>query len=53
MILPWVQYSQQNGLPLLAVDGVVWRTPDIPENNDQFSLIALSSPVSSLLNGIK
>ena len=53
MILPWVQYPQQNGLPLLAVDGVVWRTPDIPENNDQFSLIALPTGEDSLLNGIK
>ena len=26
-----------NGLSLLAVDGVVWRTPDTPENNQQFS----------------
>ncbi|WP_299011940.1 IS4 family transposase [uncultured Shewanella sp.] len=30
-------HPQWNGLSLLAVDGVVWRTPDTPENNAQFS----------------
>lgn len=30
-------HPQWNGLSLLAVDGVVWRTPDTPENNIQFS----------------
>ena len=30
-------HPQWNGLSLLAVDGVVWRTPDTPENNTQFS----------------
>lgn len=30
-------HPQWNGLSLLAVDGVVWRTPDTPDNNAQFS----------------
>ena len=28
---------QWNGLTLLSVDGVVWRTPDSPQNNEVFS----------------
>lgn len=30
-------HPRWNGLSLLGVDGVVWRTPDTPENNAQFS----------------
>lgn len=26
-----------NGLTLLGVDGVVWRAPDSPKNNEAFS----------------
>lgn len=36
----WVQEAnlpQWHGLTLLGVDGVVWRTPDSPENADAFS----------------
>lgn len=31
------QLPQWNGLTLLAVDGVVWRAPDSPQNNKAFS----------------
>ena len=30
------QHPRWNGLSLLAGDGLVWRTPDTPENNAQF-----------------
>ena len=31
------EHPNWNGLTLLAVDGVVWRTQDTPENNKQFT----------------
>ena len=40
MTAHWVKQSnlpQWNGLTLLGVDGVVWRTEDTPENADAFS----------------
>ena len=36
----WVKDAnlpQWNSLSLLSVDGVVWRTPDSPDNNEAFS----------------
>ena len=36
----WIESArlpQWNGLVLLGVDGVVWRTPDSPQNNEAFS----------------
>ncbi|KJF84489.1 IS4 family transposase, partial [Photobacterium phosphoreum] len=40
MTASWIesaQLPQWNGLTLLAVDGVVWRAPDSPQNNKVFS----------------
>lgn len=40
MTAAWIEGAnlpQWNGLTLLGVDGVVWRTPDSPQNNDAFS----------------
>ena len=40
MSTSWIesaQLPQWNGLTLLAVDGVVWKTLDSPPNNDVFS----------------
>lgn len=40
MTTSWIKSAnlpQWNGLTLLGVDGVVWRTPDSPQNNDVFS----------------
>ncbi|MCP5077862.1 MAG: IS4 family transposase [Psychromonas sp.] len=40
MTTSWLQRAnlpQWNGLTLLSVDGVVWRTPDSPQNNEVFS----------------
>lgn len=40
MTASWLENAklpQRNGLTLLGVDGVVWRTPDNPQNEEAFS----------------